>query len=82
MRTTIAAALMMTFLAACGASEQGDDDIPGVNATGTADTELFTNDPDTVGVPTAAQGGTSIDSVPPGTPGTAVQSESDIGQQP
>lgn len=83
MRKTIAAAVMLAALAACGGSEEGDvSDLPGVDATGTADTELFTRDPDTVGVPTAAQGGTPADSIPPGTPGTPVQSESDIGKEP
>lgn len=71
MRKTIhtLAVVMMAALAACGGSDEGDvEDVPGVDASGTADTEIFTQDPDTTGVPTAAQGGTMADSVPEGTP--------------
>ena len=43
MRKTIAAAVMLAALGACGGSEEGDvSDLPGVDASGTADTELFT----------------------------------------
>jgi hypothetical protein len=67
MRTKMAAALLVTFLAACGGSDEGDvKDVPGVDASGTADTEIFTQTPDTTGVPTAAQGGTMADSAPMG----------------
>ena len=83
MRKTIAAAVLCAALAACGGSDEGDvKDVPGVDASGTSDTELFTNDPDTTGVPTAGQGGTPVDSVRPGTPGTPVQGQSDVGKQP
>ncbi len=69
---TLAATLVLAAVAACGGSDEGDvKDVPGVDASGTADTEIFTQDPDTAGVPTAAQGGTTIDSVVPGTPDTA-----------
>jgi hypothetical protein len=65
---TLAAAVMLAA-AACGGSDEGDvKDVPGVDASGTADTEIFTDSPDTAGVPTAAQGGTTADSVPEGTP--------------
>jgi hypothetical protein len=65
---TLAAALVLA-LAACGGSDEGDvKDVPGVDASGTADTEVFTQDPDTAGVPTAAQGGTMADSAPVGAP--------------
>lgn len=66
---TLAAVLAITAMAACGGSDEGDvKDVPGVDASGTADTEIFTNSPDTTGVPTAAQGGTTIDSTQPATP--------------
>ncbi|HEX6911084.1 MAG TPA: hypothetical protein VF142_11850 [Longimicrobium sp.] len=74
---TLAAALVLGAAAACGGSDEGDvKDVPGVDASGTADTELFTQDPDTQGVPTAAQGGTTIDSVRAGTPGTTGTTQS------
>ena len=77
------AIVTLAVLAACGGSDEGDvKDLPGVDASGTADTEIFTKDPDTVGVPTAAQGGTSVDSVPLGTPGTSVQDSTGYGRQP
>jgi hypothetical protein len=80
MRKTMAA-VMLAALAACGGSSEGDvDDLPGVDASGTADTELFTQDPDTVGVPTVEQGGTAVDSVAPGTPGTSMQDSTRFGQ--
>lgn len=80
---TLAAALVLAGTLACGGSEEGDvKDVPGVDASGTADTEIFTNDPDTVGVPTVEQGGTPADSIAPGTPGTPAQSETGYGQQP
>lgn len=83
MRKTIAAVLMVAALAACGGSDEGDTkDLPGVDASGTSDTELFTKDPDTTGVPTAERGGTPVDSIRPGTPGTPAQSETDVGKQP
>lgn len=76
-------AVLLAGAVACGGSPEGDDpDLPGVDASGTADTELFTKDPDTIGIPTVEQGGTPVDSIPPGTPGTPVQSESDIGKTP
>jgi hypothetical protein len=63
----ILAVMMVAALAACGGSDEGDvKDVPGVDASGTADTEIFTQDPDTAGVPTAAQGGTMADSTPMG----------------
>ena len=66
----LAAVVMATAMAACGGSDEGDvKDVPGVDASGTADTEVFTNSPDTTGVPTAAQGGTMADSAPVGQPG-------------
>lgn len=71
---TLAAALVLAATAACGGSDEGDvKDVPGVDASGTADTEIFTQTPDTTGVPTAAQGGTMADSVPEGSTGTAGQ---------
>jgi hypothetical protein len=70
---TLAAALVLA-LAACGGSDEGDvKDVPGVDASGTADTEIFTRDPDTTGVPTAGQGGTLADSTPVGAAGTQQQ---------
>jgi hypothetical protein len=85
MRKTIhaLAAVMLVAAAACGGSDEGDvKDVPGVDASGTSDTEIFTDSPDTAGVPTAAQGGTLADSVRPGTPGTPAQNETDYGKQP
>lgn len=80
---TLAAALVLAATAACGGSDEGDvKDVPGVDASGTADTEVFTNSPDTVGVPTAAEGGTMADSVRPGTPGTSMQDSTSGGQPP
>ena len=74
---TLAAALVLGAVAACGGSDEGDvKDVPGVDASGTADTEIFTQDPDTQGVPTAAQGGTLADSTPEGTPGTTGTTQS------
>jgi hypothetical protein len=62
---TLAAMLVLGVAAACGGSDEGDvKDVPGVDASGTADTEIFTQTPDTTGVPTAAQGGTTVDSAP------------------
>jgi hypothetical protein len=60
------AALALTAMAACGGA--GD----AVDETGTADTEIFTDSPDTTGIAPAGQGGTTADSVPLGTPGTPV----------
>ena len=72
------AVLALAGALACGGGEERNDpdDIPGVDASGTADTELFTKDPGSGdgSVPvTEAEGGTPIDSVPLGTPGTDVQ---------
>lgn len=67
MRITIATLATMVALAACGGSDAGDEkDVPGVDASGTADTEVFTDSPDTTGVPVAGQGGTMADSAPMG----------------
>ncbi|HEX2076654.1 MAG TPA: hypothetical protein VHG08_03065 [Longimicrobium sp.] len=83
MRTRLAAVLLLAGAMACGGSDEGDDpDFPGVDASGTADTEVFTDSPDTSGVPVAGQSGTAADSVRHGTPGTAAQNESDVGKQP
>lgn len=83
MRTRLAGILLLAGAMACGGSDEGDDpDVPGVDASGTADTELFTNDPDTQGIPVAGQGGTPADSIRPGTPGTPAQNQSDVGKQP
>lgn len=57
-------------LAACGGGGQegpesaSKDSIPGVDATGTADTEIFTDSPDTVGT-------TGATTPPPTTPADA-----------
>jgi hypothetical protein len=72
MRIRIAALpalLLLAGLAACGGDENnaGDPkDVPGVDASGTADTEIFTDSPDTAGIPVAGQGGTAADSAPIG----------------
>lgn len=71
---TLAAVLV---LAACGG---GDDQA--VDETGTADTEIFTDSPDTVGVPAAGQGGTMADSVPMGTPGAPMADSASAAAQP
>jgi hypothetical protein len=55
------AAVMLAALAACGGGEEAVDE------TGTADTEIFTDSPDTTGIAPAGQGGTTADSVQPGT---------------
>lgn len=69
MRIKIAALPALLLLAgalACGGGDgnnAGDPaDVPGVDASGTADTEIFTDSPDTAGVPVAGQGGTTADS--------------------
>ncbi|HEU0012838.1 MAG TPA: hypothetical protein VFQ45_04105 [Longimicrobium sp.] len=75
------AVLVLMGALACGGSEEGDPkDIPGVDASGTADTELFTKDPTGQDVPTAEQGGTAVDSVRPGTPGTPYADSTDVGK--
>lgn len=72
MRIKIAALPAVLLLAgalACGGDENnaGDPkDVPGVDASGTADTEIFTDTPDTAGIPVAGQGGTPADSAPAG----------------
>lgn len=73
MRIKIAALPAVLLLAgtlACGGGDEnnaGDPkDVPGVDASGTADTEIFTDSPDTAGVPVAGQGGTVADSAPMG----------------
>lgn len=65
MRIRIAALPAVLLLAgtlACGGGDEnnaGDPrDVPGVDASGTADTEIFTDSPDTAGVPVAGEGGT------------------------
>jgi hypothetical protein len=70
-----AAVLLLAGAVACGGDENnaGDpEDVPGVDASGTADTEIFTDSPDTAGVPVAGQGGTPAESAPAsgGTTGT------------
>lgn len=68
MRMNIAklgAVLLLAGATACGGGgeNEGDPaDVPGVDASGTADTEIFTDSPDTTGVPVAGQGGTMADS--------------------
>jgi hypothetical protein len=62
------AALLLAATAACGG-----DGGEAVDETGTADTEIFTDSPDTTGIAPAGQGGTVADSVPAGTPGTGAQ---------
>lgn len=67
--TALPALLLLAGLAACGGDENnaGDPkDVPGVDASGTADTEIFTDSPDTAGIPVAGQGGTVADSTPMG----------------
>jgi hypothetical protein len=68
MRITIAMLSTVLLLAACGGGDNAGDekDVPGVDASGTADTEIFTNSPDTTGVPVAGKGGTQADSAPMG----------------
>lgn len=70
----LGAVLLLAGAAACGGGgeNEGDPaDVPGVDASGTADTEIFTDSPDTTGVPVAGQGGTMADSAPMGGSGTA-----------
>jgi hypothetical protein len=69
------AAMMLAGLMACGGGDAVDE-------TGTADTEIFTDSPDTVGVPTVEEGGTPVDSVRPGTPGTVMEDSTTYGRQP
>jgi hypothetical protein len=66
------AALLLMGAAACGGGDAVDE-------TGTADTEIFTDSPDTTGVAPAGQGGTPADSTPPG-PGTTVLDSAAAGQ--
>lgn len=74
------AMVMLAATAACGGSDEGDvKDVPGVDASGTADTEIFTDSPDTTGVPTAAQGGTMADSTPMGGGGAMGNSSAEGG---
>lgn len=80
---TLPIALLLAGALACGGSDEGDEkDIPGVDASGTADTEIFTESPDTTGVPVVGSGGTPADSIRPGTPGTPAAGESDVGKLP
>jgi hypothetical protein len=72
------AVLVLAALAACG----GNAEETAVDETGTADTEIFTDTPDTVGVPTVEQGGTPVDSVRPGTPGAQMADSTAAAQQP
>jgi hypothetical protein len=64
--TALPALLLLAGALACGGGDEnnaGDPaDVPGVDASGTADTEIFTDSPDTAGVPVAGQGGTTADS--------------------
>lgn len=63
--TVLPALLLLAGALACGGDENnaGDPkDVPGVDASGTADTEIFTDTPDTAGIPVAGQGGTVADS--------------------
>jgi hypothetical protein len=72
------AAVMLAALAACG----GDAEEEAVDETGTADTEIFTDSPDTTGIAPAGQGGATADSVPLGTPVTPVADSTSAAQQP
>jgi hypothetical protein len=80
----IAALSTALLLAACGGGDEnnaGDPaDVPGVDASGTADTEVFTDSPDTAGIPVAGQGGTVADSAPMG--GGGAMSGSGTAGQP
>jgi hypothetical protein len=70
----LAAVLLLAGAVACGGDENnaGDpEDVPGVDAAGTADTEIFTDSPDTAGVSVAGQGGTPAGSAPTGGGGAA-----------
>lgn len=77
MRIKIAAVPAVLLLAgalACGGDENNaadPRDVPGVDASGTADTEIFTDSPDTAGIPVAGQGGTPADSAAMGGGGAA-----------
>lgn len=73
---TLAAAVMLAAMAACGGEEEAVDE------TGTADTEIFTDSPDTTGIPAAGQGGTMADSVPMGTPATPMADSASAAAQP
>jgi hypothetical protein len=66
---TLAAALVLAATAACGGGDEAVDE------TGTADTEIFTDSPDTTGIAPAGQGGTMADSAPMGPGGTAPQTQ-------
>jgi hypothetical protein len=85
MRMNIArlgAVLLLAGATACGGGgeNEGDPaDVPGVDASGTADTEIFTDSPDTTGVPVAGQGGTMADSTATGTGGAMSGSGADGG---
>ncbi|HST63415.1 MAG TPA: hypothetical protein VLK84_32185 [Longimicrobium sp.] len=74
---TLAAALVLAAMAACGG---GEDEA--VDETGTADTEIFTDSPDTTGIPAAGQGGTPADSVPMGTPAAPMADSTSAAAQP
>lgn len=69
------AVLLLAGALACGGGDEnnaGDPkDVPGVDASGTADTEIFTDSPDTAGVPVAGQGGTPANSARMGGGGAA-----------
>jgi hypothetical protein len=88
MRIEIAAlptALLLAGALACGGGgdNAGDEkDVPGVDASGTADTEIFTDSPDTVGVPVAGQGGTVADSTQPGGGGAGASGTTAAPGQP
>jgi ABC-type glycerol-3-phosphate transport system substrate-binding protein len=70
----LAAVLLLAGAAACGGDENNaadPEDVPGVDASGTADTEIFTDSPDTAGVPVAGHGGTPAGGAPAGGGGAA-----------
>lgn len=72
---SLPAALALAGLLACGGGgeEQNDPaDVPGVDASGTSDTEVFTENPGSGpgSVPVAGQGGTVADSTAMGSSGT------------
>lgn len=72
------AVLVLAALAACG----GNAEEEAVDETGTADTEVFTDSPDTTGIAPAGQGGTMADTTPMGTPGTPMADTTSAAQQP
>ncbi|HEX2201690.1 MAG TPA: hypothetical protein VHG91_00255 [Longimicrobium sp.] len=88
MTRSLPAALALAGLLACGGGggegKSDPADVPGVDASGTSDTELFTENPGSGdgSVPVAGQGGTVADSTQLGQPGTGTTDSTVVSPPP